>query len=134
MPPAPFGFTALPDINHIGVAGHSFGAFAAHAVGGAEHGLTMGIRNFRDPRVDAIVAVAPPFNDRYGYFDKGPNNNSWNDIASTFIEAVREPDGGGNFDVIDGLFDVGGNCIFLFDLTSPNLHFFNGLIFPESER
>ncbi|MCH7474513.1 MAG: hypothetical protein IIA27_07550 [Gemmatimonadetes bacterium] len=52
----------------------------------------------------------------------------------SFIEAVREPDGGGNFDVIDGLFDVGGNCIFLFDLTSPNLDFFNGVIFPESER
>jgi len=59
--------------------------------------------------------------------------DSWTDIASTFIEAVREPDNGGNFDVIDGLFDGTGNCIFLFDLTSPNLDFANGLIFPESD-
>ena len=36
-------------------------------------------------------------------------------------------------DIIDGLFDGAGNCIFLFDLTSPNLDFFNGLIFPESD-
>lgn len=58
--------------------------------------------------------------------------DSWNDIPDTYLEAVREPDNGGNFDVIDGLF-IGGNCVFLFDLTSPNLDFANGLIFPESD-
>ena len=77
---SPIGFAAFPDVNRIGVAGHSFGAFAAHAVAGAEHSPTMGIRSFRDPRVDAIVPIATPFNDRYGYFDKGPDNNSWKDI------------------------------------------------------
>lgn len=77
----PVSFAAFPDGNRIGVTGHSFGAFTAHAVAGAEHGPTMGIRSFRDPRVDAIVPIATPFNDRYGYFDKGPDNNSWKDIA-----------------------------------------------------
>ena len=58
--------------------------------------------------------------------------DSWNDITSTFIEAVREADDGGNFDVLDGHFR-GRNCVSLFDLRSPNLDFRNGLIFPESD-
>jgi hypothetical protein len=81
MPPPPPAFTAAPDVDHIGVLGHSFGAFTAHAVGGAEHGPTLGIRNFRDPRVDAIVPIAPQGKDRYGCFDKGPENNSWQGVA-----------------------------------------------------
>jgi hypothetical protein len=78
--PLPADFAGVPDVDHIGVLGHSFGAFTAHAVGGVEHGPTMGIRNFRDPRVDAIVLTAPQGQDRYGCFDKGPDNNSWKDI------------------------------------------------------
>lgn len=57
----------------------------------------------------------------------------WNDIPNTFLEAIRDPDTGGNFDVLDGLFDAGGNCVFLFDLTSPNLDFGAGLVFPEDD-
>ena len=81
MPDSSVRFRCWPDINKIGIVGHSFGAFAAHAVAGADHGPTMGVGNFRDPRVDAIVPIAPPFNDRYGYFDKGPDNNSWKGIT-----------------------------------------------------
>lgn len=59
--------------------------------------------------------------------------DSWNDIANAGLEAVREPDGGGNYDVLDGTYDGLGNCVLLFDLTSPNLDLGAGLIFPESD-
>ena len=57
----------------------------------------------------------------------------WNDIANTGLTAVRQADPGGNFDVIDGTYDVSGSCIDLFDLTSPNLDLVNGFIFPEAD-
>lgn len=59
--------------------------------------------------------------------------DSWNGVPNAGLEAVREPDEGGNYDVLDGLYDAAGNCIFLFDLTSDNLDFDAGLIFPESD-
>jgi hypothetical protein len=77
----PDEFSGVPDTDHIGVLGHSFGAFAAHAVGGAVFAPTMGVREFRDPRVDAIVVIAPQGKDRYGCFDKGEANNSWTDVV-----------------------------------------------------
>jgi hypothetical protein len=58
---------------------------------------------------------------------------SWNDIANTTLFAMREPDTGGNFDILDGTYDASGNCVFLYDLTSPNLDLANGLIYPESD-
>ncbi|NJM55975.1 MAG: hypothetical protein HC841_08870, partial [Verrucomicrobiae bacterium] len=67
-------------VEHIGHTGHSFGAFTAHALGGANFSPTMGIRNFRDPRVDAIVPVSPQGYHRFGSYDEGPENNSWSDI------------------------------------------------------
>ncbi len=72
--------------------GHSYGAFTAHALAGAELGPTMGIGNFRDPRVDAIVAIAPPpqGKDRYGFFDKGPDANSWKDVTIPSWERGRK--------------------------------------------
>lgn len=79
--PLPTDFAGAPDVDHIGVLGHSYGAFSAHAVAGVELGPTMGIRNFRDPRVDAIVAIAPQGKDRYGCFDKGSDNNSWKEVT-----------------------------------------------------
>ncbi len=59
--------------------------------------------------------------------------DSWNDVAYAGLEAVRQPDPGGNFDVLDGTYDGMGNCVFLFDVTSPNLDLGAGLIFPESD-
>jgi hypothetical protein len=58
---------------------------------------------------------------------------SWNYVENTSIEVVRQSDPGGNYDVIDGFFDGGGNCVFLFDLTSPNVDWANQLIFPEAD-
>jgi hypothetical protein len=79
--PPTTGFVAWLDADRIGVLGHSFGAFTAHAVGGVEHSPTLGIRDFRDPRVAAIVLIAPQGPDRYGCFDLGPENNSWRDVT-----------------------------------------------------
>lgn len=59
--------------------------------------------------------------------------DSWNGVPNAGLEAVRQPDLGGNFDVLDGTYDGAGNCVFLFDVTSPNLDLANGLIFPESD-
>ena len=78
--PMPGDFKGMPDVDHIGHIGHSFGAFTAHAVGGANFSPTMGIRNFRDPRVDAIVPISPQGFHRFGSYDEGPSNNSWSDI------------------------------------------------------
>ena len=78
--PMPSDFAGIPDVDHIGHIGHSFGAFTAHAVGGANWSPTMGIRNFRDPRVDAIVPISPQGCHRFGGYDEGPDNNSWSEI------------------------------------------------------
>lgn len=78
--PMPEEFEGIPDVDHIGHIGHSFGAYTAHAVGGANFSPTMGIRNFRDPRVDAIVPISPQGFHRFGSYDEGPDNNSWSDV------------------------------------------------------
>jgi hypothetical protein len=58
---------------------------------------------------------------------------TWNGIRNSALETQRIPDGGGNYDVLDGLYDTTGNCVFLYDLTSPNLDFATGLIYPEAD-
>lgn len=78
--PMPPDFAGTADVDHIGHIGHSFGAFTAHAVGGANWSPTMGIRNFRDPRVDAIVPISPQGYHRFGGYDEGPDKNSWSEI------------------------------------------------------
>ena len=85
-------FQGEPDVDHIGVLGHSFGAYTAHALAGAELGPAMGIHNFRDPRVDAIVVIAPQGRDRYGFFDKGPDNNSWRNVTVPSYVLLGEHD------------------------------------------
>jgi predicted dienelactone hydrolase len=92
MLPLPDGFTGVPDVTHIGVLGHSYGAYTAQAAAGIELGPTMGIRNFRDPRVDAAVAIAPQGKNRYGSFDKGPHCNSWKDVATPTYLLLGEMD------------------------------------------
>jgi len=93
--PMPEEFKGIPDVDHIGHVGHSFGAFTAHAVGGASFSPTMGIRNFRDPRVDAIVPISPQGYHRFGSYDEGPENNSWSEIripACLICGALESPD------------------------------------------
>lgn len=77
-PPADFGGEI--DLHKIGHTGHSFGGFTAHAVGGADFAPTLGIKNFRDNRVRAIVPISPQGADRFGSYDHGVNENSWSGI------------------------------------------------------
>jgi predicted dienelactone hydrolase len=72
----PQAFGGRPDLDRIGHAGHSWGAYTAHAVAGArfDHG------RFRDPRVRAIVALSPQGPDQFGSFDRGETDNSWRSV------------------------------------------------------
>jgi len=70
------------------------------------------------PAVDATLTTA---------FD------TWNAVPESRLSAQRVADPGTNFDVLDGFYDPAGNCVFLYDLTSPNLDLANGLIFPEAD-
>jgi hypothetical protein len=56
----------------------------------------------------------------------------WDDVDLAYIETARLEDDGGNFDVLDGTYDEMGNCINVFDETSPNLDLEAELIFPEA--
>lgn len=60
--------------------------------------------------------------------------DSWNAIANTNITAVQAPDDGSNFDVLDGTFHpVTGQCLSLYDLSSPNLDLNAGQIYPAAD-
>lgn len=78
---APEEFGGTIDIHRIGHTGHSFGGFTAHAVGGADFAPTLGITNFGDRRVRAIVPISPQGTDRFGSYDYGPEDNSWSRIT-----------------------------------------------------
>lgn len=71
--PLPSAFTGTIDWARIGHVGHSWGAYTAHALAGAEfdHG------NFRDVRVKAIAALSPQGPGGFGAFDRGPSDNTW---------------------------------------------------------
>lgn len=58
--------------------------------------------------------------------------NTWNAVPHAGIQTIQTADDGTNFDVLDGTF-VGGNCVTLLDLTSPNFNPFTGQIFPEAD-
>ena len=60
------------DMQRIGVAGHSFGAFTTLAVAGQK--LGPGERNFADPRVKAAIAMSTPVPRR-------PSENNYADIC-----------------------------------------------------
>jgi hypothetical protein len=90
--PLPDDFIGVPDVSHIGVLSHSYGAYTAQAVAGIELGPTMGIRNFGDPRVDAVVGIALQGKNRYGSFDKGPDCNSWKDVVTPTYLLLGELD------------------------------------------
>lgn len=59
--------------------------------------------------------------------------NRWNSVPNGLLTATRGTDDGTNFDVTDGSYDGSGNCVFLFDVTSPNLDLTTGLIYPQSD-
>lgn len=59
--------------------------------------------------------------------------DAWNDVANSSLTAVRVADPGTNMDVLDGTFDPAGNCLTLFDVTSPNLDLVQGTIQPAAD-
>lgn len=57
---------------------------------------------------------------------------SWDDVPNAGLSSTELPDPGGNFDVLDGTI-VGGDCLTVFDLTTPNFDPVTGQIFPEAD-
>jgi predicted dienelactone hydrolase len=72
----PKDFRGTANLDQVGHVGHSWGAYTAHAVAGARFDQGQ----FRDPRVDAIVAISPQGPDQFGSFDRGPDDNSWSTV------------------------------------------------------
>jgi len=58
--------------------------------------------------------------------------DTWNEISNTALQAVRVGDPGTNLDVLDGWYDQDGNCLTIYDLSSPNLDLNVGEVFPEA--
>jgi hypothetical protein len=84
--PMPPGFSGRPDLGKIGHAGHSYGAYTAHAMGGAV--FTQG--TFADPRVRAIAPISPQGPGQFGGFDNGAADNSWRNIPLPAYNLVGE--------------------------------------------
>lgn len=60
--------------------------------------------------------------------------NTWNAVQNTDITANQVADDGSNFDVLDGTFHpVTGQCLSIFDVTSPNLDLGAGQIYPAAD-
>jgi predicted dienelactone hydrolase len=53
-------FKSRLDLDHIGVAGHSFGAYTTLAVAGQVVGGRLFQKSFADPRVKAAIAMSAP--------------------------------------------------------------------------
>ena len=59
--------------------------------------------------------------------------NTWASVANTSIFPTRVPDlHEANPDVLDGTFDANGNCVSIFDFSSPRLDLSTGNIFPAA--
>jgi len=60
--------------------------------------------------------------------------NTWATVVNTSIFPTRVPDlHEANPDVLDGTFDAQGNCVNIFDVTSPRLDLAHGQIFPAAD-
>ncbi len=84
--PLPSDLTGTPDLTRVAHAGHSWGAYTAHALGGAR--FTHG--QYRDPRVRAILPISPQGPGGFGAFDNGPADNSWRDLPVPSFVLVGE--------------------------------------------
>jgi len=58
--------------------------------------------------------------------------DTWNGIPNSALHAVRVGDPGTNMDVLDGTYDQDGNCLTIYDISSPNLDLNLGEVFPEA--
>lgn len=47
------------DLEHVGMSGHSFGAVTTQAVSGQKQPAARGVRDLREPRIDAAIAMSP---------------------------------------------------------------------------
>jgi hypothetical protein len=87
----PSGFEGDADIDRMGYIGHSWGAYTAHSVAGANFvvpaelgGQTL---NFRHDRIKAFVALSPQGWDGFGAYDdehdvsQPSSNNSWSVVT-----------------------------------------------------
>ncbi|MCB9411828.1 MAG: hypothetical protein H6525_03125 [Actinobacteria bacterium] len=107
----PEGFTGELDAGRVGHLGHSWGAYAAHALAGAEfldpfdpEGPRV---TFRDPRVDAFVALSPQGWGQFGSFDVEHDlatpspDNSWRTVSTPAYNLVGslEADGVAGYDL-----------------------------------
>lgn len=58
--------------------------------------------------------------------------DTWDAVPNAGLSSVQIPDPGGNFDVLDGTI-IGGACLTVFDITSPNLDLATGNVTPEAD-
>jgi len=84
------GLTGKIDTRHIGVGGHSMGAFTADAIAGAlvdlpNHPAT----NFGDPRVRAVLLLSPQ-----GPGEFGLDDHSWDQVAIPLMSMTGSLDRG----------------------------------------
>jgi hypothetical protein len=93
----PAGFGGQPDLDAIGHAGHSYGAYTAHAVGAAA--FTQG--SFTDARVRAIAPISPQGPGQFGAFDNSATDNSWHNVPLPAYNLVgsleKDGDASGGF-------------------------------------
>lgn len=84
--------------DRIAHLGHSFGAYTAHAVGGA----TLIHGQYLDSRIATIIPFSPQGPDRFGFFDEQsleaptlPTPNCWQTLAIPLFTGIgaREMDG-----------------------------------------
>lgn len=99
------------DADQVGHLGHSWGAYTAHALAGAEFldPIDPGSARvtFRDPRIDAIVALSPQGWGQFGSFDvqhdlNTPSPiNSWRTVSTPAYDLVGslEADGVAGYDL-----------------------------------
>ena len=87
----PEAFAGTPDTSRVGHAGHSFGAYTAHAVGGATFD-----RTFTDARVLAIAPISPQGAGQFNAFDRGPEDNTWATVTIPAFNLVGSEEIDGN--------------------------------------
>lgn len=83
----------IADLNRIGVAGHSFGAYTAMAIGGMRVDLPEGkSQSLADPRVKAVLPMSPE-----GHGTMGISPGAWNAFAVPVLFLTGTKDyGSGN--------------------------------------
>lgn len=73
----------------IAIAGHSFGAYTAQLLAGAEIDLPDGARNFRDPRFCAALVLSGQGRDQQGL-----RAGSWDAMTGPVLTVTGKKDGG----------------------------------------